>query len=477
MGIIRKKEMSLSAFFLRFLICTVLSALAVIALWVALLTLAIGFDFILPANRVEKLVHDFADNLDSQTVVTADMIPDGSDYAIYNSSGTLQATSLSGSMLESADYLASSDQETLGASLSGRAYYKTVTDTQIIIFSYRLRAVLSSPALQRVFPDVETFELVFLFLLLVLDFIFVITHYAKKLSRELLAMQEIADQISEQNLDFTISRTRIREFNHVIDSFDHMRTELAHSLQEQWHLQQQKKKQMSALAHDIKTPLTIVKGNAELLQETALDDEQNSYNRFILQNAEQIQNYVTKMIEMAKDPDALKLSSDTGADVLFTDFLHTLLDNAKSLGQKRNLNIRFLSEDLPKLLPFPEESMKRILSNLLDNAIYYSPQDGTVTLHIYAHSSANPLPAKTLVMQVIDKGCGFSAEALKLGTEEFYRADNSRGSHSHFGMGLSITKQLVTSLGGTLCLGNGPDHGAVVTVELPLSESESFHYI
>ena len=73
-----------------------------------------------------------------------------------------------------------------------------------------------------------------------------------------------------------------------------------------------------------------------------------------------------------------------------------------------------------------------------------------------------------LTLEVSDEGCGFSAEALKLGTEEFYRADNSRRSHSHFGMGLSITKQLVTALGGTLLLGNCPNGGAVVTVNLPL---------
>lgn len=458
--------MRLSTFFLRFLIHTVLSGLAVIILWLTLMTLAIGFDIILPANQVEQEVHTFTEKLGVHTVVTTDMIPTGADYAIYDKAGVLKETSLSGSLLENANLLASSKQESLSADLTGRAYLKKETDTQILIFTYRIRSVLANPTLRRLFPNVEFFELTILFLLLVADLILVITRYARKLSKELLVMQDIADRIREQNLDFTISRTRIREFNHVIDSLDDMRTELSHSLKEQWHMQQQKKKQMSALAHDIKTPLTIVRGNAELLQETDLNATQASYNDFILKNTEQIQDYVTRLIEVSRDNTSTETVKDA---VLFADFLDTLCENTKSLGQKKELNIQFLSEALPNRLPFPEDSMKRILTNLLDNAVFYSPCNGTVTLHICSKSTGTASHTDLLVMEILDEGCGFSAEALCLGTEEFYQSDESRNSRVHFGMGLAITKQLVTALGGTLCLGNRPSGGAIVTVELPFS--------
>lgn len=461
--------MSLSAFFLRFLWHTVLSVLAVLLLWLGLLMLAVGVGIILPANRVEQEVHAFTEKPGAHTVVTADMIPDGADYAIYDKNAALIETSLSGALLEDADLFAASEQEMLNADLTGRVYLKQETDTQIVVFTYRIHAMLADPAMRRLFPDVELFGLVFFCFLLIVDLTFVITHYAKKLSKELLAMQDAADQIRQQNLDFTISRTHIREFNHVIDSLDDMRAELSHSLKEQWHMQQQKKKQMSALAHDIKTPLTIVRGNAELLQETDLDAVQTSYNNFILKNTEQIQDYVTKMIEMAKGSAKSMISSDSRSEVLFADFLGTLLENTKSLGQKKDLTIQFLPETLPELLPFPEESMKRILTNLLENAVHYSPQHGTVTLHAYADTTDTASASKVLIMEISDEGCGFCAKALLLGTEEFYQADASRGSRVHFGMGLAITKQLVTALGGTLCLGNRPTGGAIVTVELPLS--------
>lgn len=237
-------------------------------------------------------------------------------------------------------------------------------------------------------------------------------------------------------------------------------------------MQQQKKRQLAALAHDIKTPLTIVRGNAELLAETELDAEQTSYNQFVLKNAEQIQSYVTKMIEMTKEDIADEDSADS-LTVSFRQFLDDLCENTKSLGHKKDLSVSFTSETLPEYLPFPEAIIKRILNNLLDNAIYYSPSHGTVTLHtcIITHEISTPgnsSACRILQFTVSDEGCGFSAEALRLGTEEFYRDDTSRSDSSHFGMGLTIVKQLVDGMGGTLSLGNRPEGGGFVTVELPV---------
>lgn len=483
MEITRKKEISLSTFFLRFLCHTVLSVLIVMLLWFVLLELSITSGILLPANQIEQDVRSFTNRLGTHTIVTADMIPGGADYAIYDKDAVLQETNLSGTQLEDAGLFAVSGQEALKADLTGRVYLKQETDTQILILTYRIRSAFADSTLRSLFPDAEILELMFFVLLLVADLILVITCHAKKLSKELLVMQNAADQIRRQNLDFAISRTRIREFNQVIASLDALKTELSHSLAKQWHIQQQKKQQMSALAHDIKTPLTIVRGNAELLTETDLDVVQSSYNDFILKNTKQIEDYVTRLIEVSKDTaasahtshsdnqaDAANAFCDSAKDaVLFADFLDTLCENTKSLGQKKELNIQFLSEALPNRLPFPEDSMKRILTNLLDNAVFYSPCNGTVTLHICTKSTGTASHTDLLVMEILDEGCGFSAEALCLGTEEFYQSDESRNSRVHFGMGLAITKQLVTALGGTLCLGNRPSGGAIVTVELPFS--------
>ena len=469
---IYKKERKISTFFLRFLLEAVLSVVLTGIVWMILLLLGVRLHITLPANYVEQEVRVFADSLNMQDSISPDMIPDGADYAIYRKDGSLQETNLPDSFLEKADSVAVSEQDLHLADISGRVYQRLETNSQILVLTYRIRSVFSNPIMRRVFPDIETVGLIVFFLLLILNLTFVIKQNARRLAKELLILQNAADQIREQNLDFKIAKTGIREFNQVADSLDALRTELSRSLEEQWYMQQQKKRQFAALAHDIKTPLTIVRGNAELLAETELDMEQTSYNQFVLKNAEQIQNYVTKMIEAAKE-DMPDKDSDNALPVPFRQFLDELCENTKSLGHKKDLSVSFTSETLPEYLPFPEAIIKRILNNLLDNAIYYSPDHSTVTLHTCIitrenNTSGNSSSGKILQFTVSDEGCGFSAEALRLGTEEFYRDDTSRSDSSHFGMGLTIVKQLVDGMGGTLTLGNRPEGGGVVSVELPV---------
>ena len=469
---INKKERKLSTFFLRFLMEIVLSVILTGIVWLILLLLGIRLHITLPANYVEQQVRVFTDSLNMQDSVSPDMIPDGADYAIYHKDGLLQETNLPDSYLEKADSVAASEQDLHLADISGRIYQRLETDSQILVLTYRIRSVFANLTMRRLFPDIETVGLIVFFLLLILNLTFVIKQNARRLAKELLILQKAADQIREQNLDFKIAKTGIREFNQVADSLDALRKELSRSLEEQWSMQQQKKRQFAALAHDIKTPLTIVCGNAELLAETELDMEQTSYNQFVLKNAEQIQSYVTKMIETAKE-DMSDKDSDNALPVPFRQFLDELCENAKSLGHKKELSVSFTSETLPEYLPFPEALMKRILNNLLDNAIYYSPSHGTVTLHTCIitrenNTAENSSVDSILQFTVSDEGCGFSAEALRLGTEEFYRDDTSRSDSSHFGMGLTIVKQLVDGMGGTLTLDNRPEGGGVVRVELPI---------
>ena len=469
---LNKKERKLSTFFLRFLMEAVLSVVLTGIVWVMLLLLGVRLHITLPANYVEQEVRVFTDSLNMQDSVSPDMIPDGADYAIYHKDGMLLETNLPDPYLEKADSVAASKQDRHLADISGRVYQRSETDSQILVLTYRIRSVFANPAMRRLFPDAEIIGLIIFFLMLILNLTFVIKLNAKRLAKELLILQNAADQIREQNLDFKIAQTSIREFNQVADSLDSLRTELSRSLEEQWHMQQQKKRQFAALAHDIKTPLTIVRGNAELLAETELNAEQTSYNQFVLKNTEQIQSYVTKMIEMTKE-DILNKDSADSFLVLFEQFLDELCENTKSLGYKKDLSVSFISEALPEYLPFPEAPIKRVLNNLLDNAIYYSPNHGTVTLHtcITTHksnASGNSSAGRMLQFIVSDEGCGFSAEALRLGTEEFYRDDAGRSDSSHFGMGLTIVKQLVDGMGGTLVLDNCPEGGGVVTVKLPV---------
>lgn len=455
MELTKKKEITLRKVFLKFLMQLATFWLLILVLWLALLEFALSTGFLLPSNAIESRVSDWMDAHEGVSAFSKNDLPADADYACYAADGTLLWSNLSDSARENADALIA--RPDFGSQFLSYpyTYIKVTSDTQTLVLSYPVRATFSSSALRHLFPSAEPFLLVGLLLSLLGSLIFCVLSYAKKLSSELSVLEYTAEQIRTKNLDFEVSRTRIVEFNHVLSSLLLLKSELHQSLKQQWNSEQQKKNQMSALAHDIKTPLTVVKGNAELLSETELTDEQQDYNTFILENTAQIQNYVTKMLEISR-PAPIKESS-----CHLPSLLEQIKKTAESLCAGKDISFHLTTENLPQYVSLPEETVKRSLLNLLDNAITYSPAHGTVLLHIWQ--------TDMLCFRIKDEGTGFSPEALMHATDEFYRSDNSRGSHEHFGLGLAITKSLVSEQGGTLELSNHPSGGACVTLKLPIN--------
>lgn len=455
-----KKEISLNRFFMIFLAHALLSFVCVLALWICLLFVFNYFHIVTPANAVERAVSDWSGSLDPHTTITPDDIPSGADFAIFDHNGTLLQTNLEESALKTAASLAASDDSVnirrSGPSIGSYFYLKINTDTQCVIVAYRLVSSFSSPLLRRFLPNAELFFLLLLCFLLMADFIFIAVRYARKLKRELLKLAAAADQIGRQNLDFDVPKTRLSEFNRIMDSLEHLKTDLQHSLKEQWAMEQQKKRQLTAFTHDIKTPLSIIAGNAELLLETRQTKEQREYTAFILEHTNQIHRYVTGILELSKPDDAV---SDDACDL--GELLPVMVQMAESLGKNKNLSCQLTAKKLPAFLPIPKEKLQRILSNLIDNGVQYSPKDGTIYLSACLEDSK-------LLLRIQDEGEGFSKEALLYATDEFYRSDQSRNSKEHFGLGLAIVRQIVTELNGTICLENAKGKGALVTVSLPL---------
>lgn len=465
MELTRTKEISLKKVFLKFLLQLTSSWILTCFLWFLLLSLSIVSGFLLPANFIENEVTAWLSSRDASLPYSQQEIPSGTDYACFSADGLLLWTNLSDSDLATATSLAASSDSIEKSFSYPYAYKKQCTDTQTLILFYPIRATFSSQTLRLLFPSAEPLLLVPLLVLLLAVLAFFVLHYAKKLEAELSVLVYTSEQIRSQNLDFEVTPTHITEFNRVLSSLLLLKTSLHDSLNQQWNSEQQKKRQMSALAHDIKTPLTVVKGNAELLSETNLDDEQRSYNAFILENTEQIQQYVTEILEISRP------SMTTDSSCSLSTLLEQVNRTAKSLCAGKNLHFHFICETLPQEIAVPAESLKRALFNLLDNAISYSPSRGTITLRVW-QTSYNAAASSMLSFCIEDEGAGFSAEALTHATDEFYRADSSRGSREHFGLGLSITKRLATEWGGSLNLSNRPDGGACVTLSFPLPAKE-----
>lgn len=450
-----KKEISIKRFFIIFLTHTILSLLCVGILWTFLLFAASWSGIIIPANFVERSISAWLTSFDGHRTVLPDEIPEGAYYAFFDKNGTLLQTNSDKKTLRTAAELAASGAQGIAKRQGTHIYLCLDTDSQRIVISYRLVALFSSPLLRRFFPSAELFSFLLLFFMLIADLVLIASGYARKLNRELQKLATAAEEIRQQNLVFAPRRTNLREFNQIMDSLEHLKKDLNRSLKEQWAMEQQKKQQFAALAHDIKTPLAIVTGNGELLLESEQTEEQRQYTAFILEHAGQIHRHVTGMIELFRADRRLD------GDCRLKELLSSAAQTVESLGNKKLLSCCLMSDGLPDSLPVPQDALQRIVDNLIHNAVEYSPKNGTVFL---CASAAE----KLLRLSIRDEGEGFSKEALSFATAEFYRADQSRNSKEHFGLGLAITKQIVTELGGTLLLENAPEKGALVTVCIPV---------
>lgn len=248
-------------------------------------------------------------------------------------------------------------------------------------------------------------------------------------------IDEATRQIAAQHPEAVdVDHARIREFTATLQALQTMGQQLTDSLQRQWQLEQQRTEQVAALAHDLKTPLTIIQGNAELLAETAPAPELDA----ILRAGDRAQQYLAALRSVGTVP-AARQRTDSHA------FVAALADTANALCRPAKLHF-VLQEQWQGQFLCAAPELSRALENMLDNAVRYTPAGGTVTLTI---SKADGDVAFT----VTDTGPGFTPEALhKAG--QFLYTDAARPGNGHQGLGLYLARSVAQAYGGKLVLAN-----------------------
>lgn len=169
--------------------------------------------------------------------------------------------------------------------------------------------------------------------------------FGKRIKKQMQPVLDAIGQIKDQNLEYETSCSGIKEFDDCLSAIDDMRDALRESLEKQWKTEQEKKQQMSALAHDIKTPLTIVRGNAELLSETELTTEQKKNITYVLNGTTQIQSYVKQLIDVTK---SWNCSDVTYTTVRLEDFFADIKEQALGLVEIYHQKIDWKAEQSDK---------------------------------------------------------------------------------------------------------------------------------
>ena len=287
--------------------------------------------------------------------------------------------------------------------------------------------------------------------------------FGKRIKKQMQPVLDAIGQIKDQNLEYETSCSGIKEFDDCLSAIDDMRDALRESLEKQWKTEQEKKQQMSALAHDIKTPLTIVRGNAELLSETELTTEQKKNITYVLNGTTQIQSYVKQLIDVTK---SWNCSDVTYTTVRLEDFFADIKEQALGLVEIYHQKIDWKAEQSDKKVTIAYDPMLRAVMNVIQNAVEHTKENGII--YIDAKEQDDRL---TFIVE--DSGSGFTKEALLHGTEQFFMDDTSRNGKAHYGIGLFFAKTVAEKYGGGIKLSNSENTGGARVEIFFLSSQET----
>ncbi|MBH0008042.1 ATP-binding protein [Salinibacterium sp. SWN1162] len=225
-------------------------------------------------------------------------------------------------------------------------------------------------------------------------------------------------------------------------------------------LNRQKEEFVASASHELRTPITSIIGYVELLEEEELDDFQRASVETIARNARRLADLVESLLELGR-PRNPSTSVDT------SDVVHTAQEVVRSLvplAQRADLTLTVAASD-PLRAALPAIELDRILTNIVNNALKFTPAGGTVTVS-FART------ATEVMVSVTDTGFGMAPETVEHIFERFYRApDAEERGITGTGLGLPLVQGLVNKHLGSVTVASVVGEGSTFTVNLPLANA------
>jgi signal transduction histidine kinase len=275
--------------------------------------------------------------------------------------------------------------------------------------------------------------------------------FVKNIRQPLELLMQACQSIKKKDLDFDIPYHSNNELGKLRDAFSEMQEELKTSLSAQWAMEQERVEMTEALAHDLKAPMSVIKGYSEALirsEDATLDYKTMKYLQTIKEYTEKSTSLVEQMQYIAHLENVGETASSSMID-LKSVIQEKLKDyELQALPQNIKMNLE-ITDHLPEKVRIDSEKLTRILDNIISNSLRYTPKDGNIHITVNADT-------EYVYYKICDSGSGFTPKDLEKGLERFYRGDESRNSKDgHSGLGLYIVKKLVEQLGGNTKIYNG----------------------
>lgn len=472
----RRRGMPLSLFLAKYFIYILLGTFLLAGITVSLLIVAVDSGVLYPANYASINKDATVGAIEERGTVSADDIPSCYRWGVFDKEGRLAEGDLDAHSRELATGFLQEGAEdaVVYPSPLGSPVYTTSASLEsgaTCVLVYDFNPDFVSKALRDTLPDPQGAMLCAAAVLFAGMVALIAMRASRMMKRKLSPLVDAAGRIGCRELDFDIPRGTIRETNDVLEAVDDMRVSLKASLEAQWTAEQAQREALSALAHDLKTPLTIVRGNADLLLEGELDENQEGYARFIRAASDDMEEFIGRIMAVSR------AAEDEGAASATPVSARTLCDDAvreaAALVGGRAGGFSSVVGDIPEnAFVVAGAGMVQAAMNLVDNAFAYGAPPVTLRCAFRrekpaSHSACvDAIRIGWLDIVVEDAGPGFSDAALAHAAERFYRDDAARTRDGRHGLGLAIAADRARAAGGSLTWEN-TEHGARTTLELP----------
>lgn len=293
---------------------------------------------------------------------------------------------------------------------------------------------------------------------------------SKTISKPLRELSSGANEIANGNLDYVIDYDSTNEIGVTVKSFNHMTDRLKQSLERQNSIEESRKEMIAGVAHDLRTPLTSVKGYVEGLMDGIANtpEKQALYLKTIYSSTLSMERLLDELLTVSR----LELGN-IELDLKPININDFLTDCAEEIGAELGeLDFDFsyvnhCDDDFSVMLD--TDRFQRVIRNIVSNSIKYAKKDIRGRIELAAQSYQ-----KSVIITLSDNGIGLEGESLTKIFDNFYRADPARTKTSEgSGIGLAVSKQIVELHGGKIWATGREGKGLTILISLPRTEE---HY-
>ena len=260
-------------------------------------------------------------------------------------------------------------------------------------------------------------------------------------------LKEATHNIAEGNLDFTIENNRKDEIGELIDDFETMRKRLKQNTEEKMQYDKESKELVSNISHDLKTPMTAIKGYVEGIIDGVADtpEKMDKYIKTIYNKTMDMDRLINELTLYSKI-DTNKIPYNFNK-IKVSDYFEDCVDEIKMDLEAKNIELGYFNYTAPDTLIVADaEQLKRVINNIISNSVKYisNTRKGIINIRITDEEDF-------VKFEIEDNGKGIAHKDLQYIFDRFYRTDASRNSsQGGSGIGLSIVKKIISDHGGQI---------------------------